>query len=341
MLEKAARLIPATAVLMPLVLQSPAFHTRTDLVALTVTVIDGNGVPVAGLSEDASRVTEDGRDRPIAHFAAGATPISIVVALDASESMKGLRFRTAREAVNGFLDRLNPGDEFTVIGFNDHPFNISPWSTDRDTITAALAAIEPQGSTALYRAVSTAIDGLRGSKNRRQALVVISDGNDQPPNEPPGKQQTKMAARQRSLPTIDHIRHSEALLYAIGIDAPDTPLPLRLDPYPLRDLTDPTGGSTRIAHSNADVVKAAEQIGDELRQQYVIGFAPGSPGDGKFHKVRVTVSGCPKCTVRAQRLHRGRSVTEGTEKTDFTGAAEQRRTNGAASAAGARNRGPR
>jgi hypothetical protein len=37
-----------------------------------------------------------------------------------------------------------------------------------------------------------------------------------------------------------------------------------------------------------------------LRQQYVIGFAPAHPGDGRFHKAQVMVTGCPKCHVRAR-----------------------------------------
>ena len=65
-------------------------------------------------------------------------------------------------------------------------------------------------------------------------------------------------------------------------------------------LTDPSGGSTRIVETNAAIVAAAERIGDELRHQYVLGFTPAHPGDGKFHKVQVAVSGCPKCQVRTR-----------------------------------------
>ena len=65
-------------------------------------------------------------------------------------------------------------------------------------------------------------------------------------------------------------------------------------------LTAPTGGETRMVTTDAGIVTAAEQIGDELRQQYVIGFAPAHADDGTFHQVRVTVSGCEKCRVRAR-----------------------------------------
>ena len=268
--------------------------------ALNVTVLDDKGVPVTGLPEGAFAVTEDGRRRPIQHFSSDGTPISLVVAVDVSDSMRGGRIDAAREAVKGFVDRLGPQDEFTVIAFNDRPFNVSPWSTNRDAIVDALGRIVPQGYTALYAAVSTAIDGLRGSHNRRQALVIVSDGNDQLKGERPGRQGTKLAARQRSLAAIQRIQRSEALAYAIGVDAPDVPPAYRLDAGMLRELTDPSGGSTRVVHSAGAIAEAAERIGDELRQQYVIGVAPEHADDGKFHKVQVTVSGCDRCHVHAR-----------------------------------------
>jgi hypothetical protein len=53
-------------------------------------------------------------------------------------------------------------------------------------------------------------------------------------------------------------------------------------------------------YSDAGISEAAERIGAELRQQYVLGFPPAHPGDGKFHKVRVTVNGCGRCRVRVR-----------------------------------------
>jgi VWFA-related protein len=123
---KTASLVPLTVVLAAAESQAPAFRSRTDLVALTVTVLDDKGLPVPRLAQAAFTVTEDGKPQPIAHFASGEIPISLVVALDCSESMRGERFEVARKAVTGFIDRLGPDDEFTLIGFNDQPFSISP-----------------------------------------------------------------------------------------------------------------------------------------------------------------------------------------------------------------------
>jgi len=73
----------------------------------------------------------------------------------------------------------------------------------------------------------------------------------------------------------------------------------RFDANALRRLTDPTGGMTQIVRSDEAVFGAAARIHEELRQQYQIGFVPANDSDGRFHRVRVTVSGC-KCRVRVR-----------------------------------------
>ena len=151
----AASLVP-TAVLAASLSQSAAFGTRTDLVAMTVTVLDNKGTTVGQLPEEAFTITEDGSPRPVAHFARGKIPLSIVVALDASESMRGGRFDLARRAVKGFVDRLGPEDEFTLIGFNDQPFTITPRSTSPETIVAALNRVEPRATPRSTRGVDRA-----------------------------------------------------------------------------------------------------------------------------------------------------------------------------------------
>ena len=92
-----AFITPATA-------QGP-FRTGTDLVALSVTVLDDQGAPVGELSRDAFTVTEDAHPQPLEHFASDDVPISLVVALDSSESMNGGRFEIARQAVKVLVDR--------------------------------------------------------------------------------------------------------------------------------------------------------------------------------------------------------------------------------------------
>ena len=298
-----AVLLPCAAALAGGTAQGPLFRSRLDLVALSLTVVNEGGRIVTGLTREAFTVTEDGRTRSIAHFTSDPVPVSLVIALDASGSMVGRRFSVASQAVMRFFDRMAPDDEISIIGFNDRPFAIAPWTRSPLVVRDALSQVTARGTTALYAAVLSAIDALRMSEHRRQAVIVISDGNDFVPRDFQasvlGPQQ---ALEQRQMRTLQRIEGTEAIVYAIGVDAraaDPTVLDQQFDASTLRRLTDPTGGITLIVKSDDAVIGAAERIGEELRQQYQIGFVPANDSDGKFHRVRVTVSGC-KCHVRVR-----------------------------------------
>ena len=199
------------------------------------------------------------------------------------------------------------------VRFNERPFVIAPWTTDVHTVERSLLGVSPDGNTALYETVSSALGALATSHHRRQAMVVISDGNDRDSSDNPmyrGPASTSpldvapgpdplSPSRRRLIPLLDRIRRSEALIYAIGIDVPNRYGNDPLDHAALRQLTDSTGGFTEIVHADADAATVAERIATELRHQYLLGFVPAHPDDGKFHRVRVTVAGCA-CHVRAR-----------------------------------------
>ena len=277
--------------------QRPVFRARTNLVAMNVTVMDENGAVVRGLTQDVFTVTEDGEAQPIAQFAAASVPLSLVIAVDASLSMRGGRFEFARQAVLHFFDGLGADDEFVVFGFNDRPFNINKGSKEREVIAREMSRVQPNGATSLYDAVAAGVEALESAGHRRRALVVISDGDDQLPSR---YQDPRAASAARESIAAERVRRSEALVYAIGVNPPHKGGGYPLNVAALDRLTAPTGGETRMVTTDAGIVTAAEQIGDQLRQQYVIGFAPAHADDGTFHQVRVTVSGCEKCRVRAR-----------------------------------------
>lgn len=281
--------------------QGPLFRSRVDLVALSLTVVNEGGRFVTGLAREAFTVTEDGRTRSIAHFTSDPVPVSLVIAVDASGSMVGQRFDLASQAVLQFFDRMGPDDEISIIGFDDRPFVIAPWTRSPNGARDALRQVTPQGTTALYAAVVSAIDALRMSKHRRQAVIVISDGNDFV-RDPQASIPYPQEAVVRQMRALQRIEGTEALVYAIGVNASAADPSIRgqqFDANALRRLTDPTGGITHIVRSDDAVIGAAERIGEELRQQYQIGFVPANDSDGRFHRIRVTVSGC-KCRVRVR-----------------------------------------
>jgi Ca-activated chloride channel family protein len=121
--------------------------------------------------------------------------------------MEGQKINAARIALERFLfTLLGPEDEVFLYRFDNAPHLLEGWTTDRNRISAELSQLPTDGATALYDAVADALPLLRSGRHRKKALLIISDGND--------------TSSHTDLPTLKRLIHeSEALVYAIGIDA--------------------------------------------------------------------------------------------------------------------------
>lgn len=320
--------------------QTFRFRTGVELINVTATVTDRSGRFVPGLGREDFRVYEDGIEQPVTHFSSERVPVSLGVALDTSGSMAGDKIRAAREALNRFLfDLLDRTDEVFLYRFDASPELVEGWTTDRSRISAELRRIQPRGGTALYDTVAEAVPLAQSGRNKKKALVVISDGND-----------TSSQTDVRSLKQM--IRETEVLVYAIGLDAPGgsaitrgtpgggtfpprpprVPVPMpfpfpgrRYPPAPprvpqgpapgtvmrtgpservnvaaLRDLTDDSGGRTEIIRTAHDLDPATAGIADELSKQYYLGYPASGKKDGMWHSIRVEVKN-QDYRVRARR----------------------------------------
>jgi Ca-activated chloride channel homolog len=293
----------------PVADQPPTFKSDAELVAINVVVTDKHGRTVTNLNEDAFQISEDHKPQRLTHFTKDPLPLSIAVALDTSASMRGDRFQYAQQAIGRLVDLLEPQDEIAVIGFNNWPYQITSWTSNHKEVVAALSEQQPLaagGFTALFDAVHGGLNLLdTAAAARRRALIVISDGNEELPGDQwlPGGifgnavfRRLNVSARDRLPKYVEAVRRSEGLVYAVGIwDPRGEPL----DQDTLKALTDPTGGFETTVHTNAETPAAVERILDDLRGQYLIGFVPTHPADGKFHELQVTVRGCD-CHARAR-----------------------------------------
>ena len=183
------------------------FRTGVDLINVAATVVDGSGRFVSGLRKEDFRIYEDDQLQTISHFNSERVPVSLGIVLDTSGSMDGEKMTAARRALQRFLfELLGPEDEVFLYRFAEYPQLVHGWTQDRRAIADELSRIRPRGATAMYDAVAEALPLMRTARHRKKALLIISDGND-----------TSSRIDGRSLQAL--IRDTEALIYAIGIDA--------------------------------------------------------------------------------------------------------------------------
>ena len=272
----------------PIDLRDQGFKSGAELVTTAVTVRDGEGRLVIDLKQSDFIVEEDGVAQPITQFTRERVPVSLALALDVSDSMRGQRMADARAALANFLDALlAPEDEASLLGFNHETRLFGEWTTLRQGLRRKLEEIRPSGGTALFDAIARSLPLFESRQHPRAALLLVSDGADTASDLSP------TAVKQMLV-------RSDVFLYAIGIDSTDARASTRINPFTLNDLTAQGGGYTEIIRSTADLGAATTRIAEELNNQYVIGYTPTTGSDGKYHSIRVRTKN-DSFRVRARR----------------------------------------
>ena len=259
-------------------LSAQTFRGAVTTVEVAVSVTDGAGRLITGLTKDDFEIFEDGDAQPVTQFSDTRTPVSVGVLLDISDSMRGQPIVDARRALDRFTAiLLDRDDEGFVAAFNHLPRILTPWTTPPSRLAGRLGNERPAGGTAMYDALVAAAPMFERRHHTRAALIVISDGAD--------------TASDRSLAQArEALRRSDAFVYAIAIDsATERRVSTRVNPDALREITGPSGGYTEVVRTSEDLGPATERIAQELNSQYTLGYAAVRPQDGSWRSIRVRV----------------------------------------------------
>src|SRR5206468_9962220 len=85
---------------------------------------------------------------------------------------------------------------------------------------------------------------------------------------------------------------SDTFLYAIAIDPPERrPINVAVNAVALSEITDQSGGRTKVVRGSGNLSAALAEIADELNSQYLIGYTSAKSADGRYHSIRVRVRG--------------------------------------------------
>ena len=276
--------------------QAP-FRAGVDLVSLNVTVTDGNTAKyITDLTAQDFNVFEDGIKQDVTFFNRTNLPIALALLLDTSASMDS-KLPTAQEAAIGFARRLRAQDLAEVIDFDSRVIVLQNFTNSAAELEQAIKKTSAGGSTSLYNAVYIALKDLKKvvAKNaeeiRRQAIVVLSDGED----------------TSSLLPfeeVLDLAKRSETAIYAIGLRAPDGPgtttKGFKEAEFVLRQFAQETGARSFFPSQLSELSGVYGQISDELSSQYTVGYTSRNPKrDGSWRRVVVRVTR-PSMTARTK-----------------------------------------
>ncbi|HEX6084869.1 MAG TPA: VWA domain-containing protein [Thermoanaerobaculia bacterium] len=253
---------------------TPAYmeELTVHLVELPTTVLVG-GKPASNLTEKSFKVLDEGKPVTLAKFEyVRNLPLSIGMAIDTSGSMQP-RMDEAQKAGAQFFEKvMKRGDRAFLVAFDTEPQVVQKWSTKVGDLHAGLAKLRAEESTALYDAIVYALYNFQGVRGQK-ALIVISDGKD-------------TASKFEFDQALEYARRAAVPIYAIGIGIRGNEVDVR---FKLSKLATETGGSTFYIEQARDLQRVYDEIQEELRSQYILGFYPAADvkTGGKWREVTV------------------------------------------------------
>jgi len=307
--------------------QEPKYSTSIDVVNVLATVRDQKGKIVHDLVQDDFTIQEDGRPQSIRYFAQQSDlPLTLGLLLDTSGSQARVLDRE-RTASYEFFEHIlrEDKDKAFLIHFDREVELLQDITSSRKDLEAALKDVErpqlnrrssrggsPQGrgqgrggGTAMYDAIFLAADELLKKQQGRKAVVLLSDGVDNGSKESIGG-------------AIESAQRADMLVYSIRFADPEgnrSPVSFggpgmgrggrrgggggRFPQPPggrnsvdgkkiLERISQETGGGYFEVSSKMPLDKIYDQIEEELRNQYSLGYTPDKSGGG-YHKIVVSV----------------------------------------------------
>ena len=312
----AGRQVPLRAAFAQQPAEAPAaFSANVSLVSMMVGVVDANDRFVTGLALSDFAVYEDGVAQQLAFCSSGGVPLDLAILIDASSSMQDKR-SLVQDAAAGFARTLQARDRGAVVEFNNSARFLSGFTGTVDDLVAAIRQTGAQGRTALYNALYVTLAEFEklpsaGDEVRRQAIVVLSDGDDT-----------------ASLVTLDDVvrqaRRAGVRIYTVSLisatraEQIEKQTGARYSSHAdqaMAALARDSGARSFFPSKSSDLSAVYTLIARELSNLYVLGYAPSnSSQDGSYRSLRVQVVTRPNAFARTRAGYfaadaRGGSIT--------------------------------
>jgi len=272
---------------------------NVDVVQLFFNVKDKKGALIPDLKKDNFQIFEDGKPQTIKYFNAESNlPLTLGILIDSSGSQQ--RVLDMEKEVGGqFLQEiLRAKDEAFVISFDVNVDLLQDFTNSVHDLKVALnkARINTGGGggplpglgggpiptstprgTLLYDAIYLASHDELSHEVGRKAMIILTDGEDQ-------------GSQLRIKDAIEAAQKSDSIVYVLLIAdrgfyggfgySGDSEM---------KKLSAETGGRViEVGNKFEKLKQAFDQISQELRSQYNIGYTPtNSKRDGTFRKVEI------------------------------------------------------
>ena len=264
---------------------------ESKLVEVFATVRDRHNAILENLTKDDFKVSEDGVPQKITYFGKESDmPITLAILMDTSASMANI-LDAEKAAASSFVHEImRKKDEAVVISFDTdedlladftedpvvltHAINRAQINVDASGVGGTPGTVPSQsGGTNLYDAVYLACHDELGNEAGRKAIIVLSDAED-------------TGSKMNIDEAIESAQRADAVIHVILISDPGATMGYG---YGVAvQMARDTGGRVIPVHNDKTMNKAFDEIAEELRSQYVLGYIPSNTAhDGTYRKIKV------------------------------------------------------
>jgi Ca-activated chloride channel homolog len=245
----------------------------TDLpVSLSLIVTDTDNKGVANIRKDQVRLFEDKVEQTNFSIEADERPVDYGIAIDASGSFRSV-IGSALETVRLIIVNRRPDDQIFIERFvsSDRIEKYRDFTTDGNALIESLKTFKIEAGQsavidAVYTAVEYAAEHNKGNKDRRKAVIVITDGEDR-----------NSAYTQEQLIKLLHERGVQVFVIGIVLNVDNEAGFIRKSPREkaeklLQAIAQESGGRVFFPGKKDQLIDAAKEISLDLRAQYRIKY---------------------------------------------------------------------
>ena len=300
-------------------LPTPTLRVTTNVVNVYAVVRDKQKRLIPSLKREDFVLEEDGQPQEIRYFSKETdTPLSLAVLIDTSPSQERTLHIEQENAKSFVREVVRPKDLAMILHFDLEAEMVHHLTADHGLLEGAIDELVISGygrgeSSAHFPmpgpfpcptwnlgythpldAVYMASKELGGEIGRK-AILLIGDGVD-------------IGSKVDVTTALEAAHKADAIIYCLTVldDKLHTDFCRKRREYYhglslLRKLSDDTGGRVISVRRARDTAKSFQEIAEELRTQYFLGYSPSNPlRDGSFRQIRIQVRD-RSCQVQARR----------------------------------------
>jgi Ca-activated chloride channel family protein len=273
--------------------EGTAIRANVNLVSVSFTARDSRGALVDKLAQDDVEVLEDSVPQRISFFAKSSdVPLTLGLIVDASGSQEHFSKKHEKD-LEIFLKRvLGPQDRVFLLCFGNHLRLVSDFTQSGEEVIQHLKEYEKsmgrfpeigpredrELGTAFYDSIYYSVAEKLQNESGRKALLIFSDGEDN-------------SSSHDMMTTLETAQSANVLLYTIRYTETKRNGELTArNKYGIKvmDRLAKDSGGAHIDAKEMDPKEYFQQIAEELRTSYTLGYYPTNPmKDENFRRIAV------------------------------------------------------